>query len=209
MRIISIVGLLAIASLGMTGCNKNLKNERNMLHNANVELREQNDRLSEALDTCNEDSRRLAREKADLQRRMDSAATTVATGFENIPGVSSSTSPGEVTASVESDVLFDSGKSSIKGQAKDSLNAVASVLNSTYGGQSIRIEGHTDTDPIRKSGFKSNHHLGFERAYAVRDYLISRGVDASRLWLASFGPDEPKSSKPSSRRVEVVVMVGN
>jgi chemotaxis protein MotB len=114
---------------------------------------------------------------------------------------------GEVTASLDSDVLFDSGKTTLKPTARQSLDKVAAVLNSTYGGRSIRIAGHTDTDPIRKSGFKSNYHLGFERAFAVREYLISKGVPSNRIHLASFGPDLPRGSKAQSRRVEIVVVL--
>ena len=131
----------------------------------------------------------------------------MATGFENIPGVTGSASAGEVTASVESDLLFDSGKATLKSNAKKSLDQVASVLNSTYGSATIRVAGHTDSDPIRKSGHKSNYHLGFERAFAVRDYLISKGVSSNRVSLASYGPDIPKGSKPQSRRVEIVVVL--
>ena len=87
------------------------------------------------------------------------------------------------------------------------LDQVAGVLNSTHAGRTIRIAGHTDTDPIRKSGYKSNYHLGFERGFAVREYLISRGVAADRVYLASHGPDEPQGSKAQSRRVEIVVIM--
>ena len=80
------------------------------------------------------------------------------------------------------------------------------MLNSSYAGRPVRIEGYTDTDPIRKSGHKSNHHLGFYRAYAVRDFLIAKNVDGKRISLASFGPDRPLGSKAKSRRVEIVVV---
>ena len=65
---------------------------------------------------------------------------------------------------------------------------------------------HTDTDPIKKSGHKSNHHLGFERAYAVMKYLVSRGVPESSIEVCSYGPNDPKSSKSTSRRVEISVV---
>ena len=123
-----------------------------------------------------------------------------------IPGVNASLSGNEITVSVESDVLFSSGKTALKTAAKSSLGQVASVLNNSYGSRSVRIEGYTDTDPIRKSGHKSNYHLGFERAYSVRDYLIQRGISKDRISLASYGPDKPLGSKTQSRRVEIVVI---
>ena len=76
-----------------------------------------------------------------------------------------------------------------------------------YSGHQVQISGHTDSDPIKKSGFSSNYHLGFERAYAVREYLISKGVPEARLGLASYGPDHALASKSQCRRVEIVVML--
>ena len=86
-----------------------------------------------------------------------------------------------------------------------SLADVATVLIRSYPDHLIRIEGHTDSDPIRKSGHKSNYHLGFERAFAVREYLVSKGVGAERVSLSSYGPSQPRQSKASSRRVQIVV----
>ena len=113
--------------------------------------------------------------------------------------------PGNVDIAVEGDVLFDSGKTTLKASAKKSLDQIAQVLKTTYAGKEIVIEGHTDTDPIKRSGFKTNYHLGFERAFAVREFLISKGVTAERISLSSFGPNQPLGSKAKSRRVEVVV----
>jgi chemotaxis protein MotB len=87
------------------------------------------------------------------------------------------------------------------------LDEVARVIIREYPGRSIRVAGHTDTDPIRKSGYKSNYHLGFERAYAVRDYLIQRGVPERNVYIASHGPNRALGSKQQSRRVEIVVVV--
>ena len=47
----------------------------------------------------------------------------------------------------------------------------------------------------------------FERAFAVRDYLASKGVAGNRIYLASYGPDVPRGNKQQSRRVEVVVVL--
>ncbi|MCI0629529.1 MAG: OmpA family protein [Phycisphaerales bacterium] len=190
-----IIGLL-VAAFGLTGCNSKAKNKAMTGDVASLQA---------ALAQCEEEKRARDQQLAELRHNMNSGMAE--TGFENIPGVTGSASAGEVTASVESDLLFDSGKTTLKPNAKKSLDAVAGVLNSTYASQTIRIAGHTDSDPIKKSGHKSNYHLGFERAFAVREYLISKGVDSKRISLASFGPDVPKGSKPQNRRVEVVVVL--
>ena len=177
----------------------------------NGTLRNQIDSQDQALADAQHDLRDSAGRIAQLRRQIDEyergmSNTGTITGFEGITGVNASINGNEITVSVESDVLFSSAKTSLKGAAKNSLSQVASVLNGSYGSRSVRIEGYTDTDPIRKSGHKSNYHLGFERAYAVRDYLIQRGITKDRISLASYGPDKPLGSKSQSRRVEIVVI---
>lgn len=209
-RVMMVMGLLAAVVL-MFGCSSKVKQENALLTEEVEGLRTQLADRNAALDSANFELRERDKTVAELRRQLsdlESAPSTPAgktTGFEGIEGVRGQIGAGEVTAIVEGDVLFDSGKTALKSAAKQSLNAIASVLNSTYAGRPIRVTGHTDTDPIVKSGFKSNYHLGFERAYAVREYLISRGVSATRLSLASFGPDRALGTKALSRRVEIVV----
>ena len=218
------------AALILGGCNRNssvsMSDENALLMEENETLREQLAERNEALDSAYEDGRQAAMQNSQLRQEIDSLqrevqdarsrsaampAPTVAAAptnpFEGIPGVTGEVGAGQVTASIESDVLFDAGKATLKRDAKRALDAVASIVNSSYSGQTVRIEGHTDTDPIRKSGHKSNHHLGFERAYAVREYLASRGVASNRMYVASFGPDRAKGSKAASRRVEIAVIL--
>jgi len=205
-----MAGLL-LSTLTLTGCKNSVKEENTALKGEVSDLHNQLTERNKALEDCSSDLRSRDQQLAALRREMDSGGkggTSVGnTGFEGIEGVNATSSAGEVTASVESDLLFDSGKTSLKTNAKKSLDQVASVLKSQYGGQSIRVVGHTDSDPIVKSGFKTNYHLGFERAYAVRDYLVSKGVESKRVSLASYGPDLPKGTKAQSRRVEVVVVL--
>jgi flagellar motor protein MotB len=66
--------------------------------------------------------------------------------------------------------------------------------------------GYTDTDKIKKSNFKSNWHLAFDRAWAVRDYLVSKGVNQNRISIESWGPTKPLATKAASRRVDIVVV---
>ncbi|TVQ55675.1 MAG: hypothetical protein EA377_03140 [Phycisphaerales bacterium] len=212
---VTACSVIVLAAMLLSGCNNSMKEEVDLLTQENEDLRAQLADRNQALDAATStardremEARRLAREldEARRQREERPAATSDRTGFEGIAGVTGSIAAGEVTASVDSDVLFASGSADLRQGARQSLNQVAQVLNSNYSGRPIRIVGHTDTDPIRRSGFKSNYHLGFERAYAVREYLISRGVSAERIHLASFGPHRPRGTKAQSRRVEIVVM---
>lgn len=203
----TVLGMSA-AGLLLAGCNADLNDQNALLTQENEDLRDQlsdrNSALAEAQQGIRDKSMQLAQLRRDMGD-MDQAPAQ-ATGFESIPYVSAAYGAGEVTVTVESDVLFASGKTTLKSAAKRSLDAVASVLNRGYAGRPIRILGHTDADPIRKSGHKSNYHLGFDRAYAVRDYLTSKGVSGERISLASFGPNQPRSTKAQSRRVEIAVV---
>ena len=186
------------------GCSSDLERQMTLLSQENADLRQQLTGRSDDLALTREELRASERALAEQEGQQPLAQVT---GFEQIPGVTASVSNGEVTVAVASDVLFDSGKVTLKTVAKGSLNSVVSVLNRSYAGRSLRIEGHTDDDPIRKSGHKSNYHLGFERAWAVREYLIDKGVEQERIALSSYGPSRPLGSKAANRRVEIVVMM--
>ena len=98
----------------------------------------------------------------------------------------------DVVVGVAGDVLFDSGKVDLKNSARQTLDQIASVLNTQYAGRSIRVEGYTDTDPIRKSSWKTNERLSAERAMSVEAYLVSKGIDNGRIYSAAFGPAHPR-----------------
>ena len=207
---VSRMTLLALpAAMSMlAGCTTDLQKHNALLTKENEDLRAQLGDRNAALADAQQELRDQNVEISQLRRNQETNQPPLAqvTGFEQIDNVSASFGSGEVTVAVASDVLFGSGKASLKSAAKSSLDDVAGVLNRMYSDQLIRVEGHTDSDPIRKSGYKSNYHLGFERAYAVRDYLVSRGIDAQRISAASFGPDQPLTTKSASRRVEIVVV---
>ncbi len=106
------------------------------------------------------------------------------------------------------EVLFDSGKAELKAQGKALLLEVAKELKSK--GYFVRVDGHTDTDPIKRSLAKfptgSNFELGAERALAVLLMLQKEGgMDPSKLHMASFGEYQPaeNGNKRRNRRVEI------
>jgi outer membrane protein OmpA-like peptidoglycan-associated protein len=208
MRVSPITTCGMVAALLAAGGCTTMQDELALLRQENEALRSELSESNTALEAANQESRQRGLRLADLRQEMDDMKQAPGlTGFEGIEGVTGKVGVGEVTAMIESDILFDSGKATLKKGAKQTLGAVASVLNTSYAGKEIRIAGHTDTDPIRKSGHASNHHLGFERAFAVRQHLVSNGVTESRMYLASYGPDQPRTTKAASRRVEIVVLL--
>jgi outer membrane protein OmpA-like peptidoglycan-associated protein len=69
----------------------------------------------------------------------------------------------------------------------------------------VEIGGHTDNTGSKATNMK----LSEDRANAVRDYLISKGVSGERMTAVGYGPDEPvadnatKEGKAQNRRVEL------
>jgi OOP family OmpA-OmpF porin len=104
-------------------------------------------------------------------------------------------------------VNFDFDKDVIRADAAVILDEAASILTENHSGASVRIEGHADwTGPDAY-----NQGLSERRASSVRKYLVSHGVDASRLTTAGFGESRPIASNDTregralNRRVELQV----
>ena len=203
-RTLTAMALLMVTGL-MTACNDASKTQVTMLTEENRELRDQIEERDRALDATTSDLREANRLLREQQELMTTTAAVAVNPFEGIEGVSTTVEGDEVTVTMEGDILFDSGRTTLRKPAKSSLEQIADVLNDDYNGKMIVIAGHTDSDPIRKSGFKSNYHLGFERGWAVYEYLTSHGVDPDRIAVSSYGPNAPMGSKKESRRVEIVV----
>ncbi|MHC4975582.1 MAG: OmpA/MotB family protein [Planctomycetota bacterium] len=203
------IASLAICSVALTGC-KSSNESASLLEQENIELRAQNRNLQTSLDAAEQDRALLQGELRAIQADNDRLRTTGNTGFENIQGVTAGvSSTGEVVVTVTNDVLFASGSATLRNQAKQTLDQIASVLNSQYGGKTIRIGGHTDTDPIKRSAWKTNERLSAERALAVEEYLASKGLSNDAMYVAGFGPAYPRGDKAQSRRVEIVVLADN
>lgn len=104
--------------------------------------------------------------------------------------------------------LFGPGRAELKPEVSGTLDQVAQAIRSNYPGHLIGIEGHTDSDPITKSKWKSNHELAVARSVALFQALKSRGVPESQLFVAGYGPNRPITGgrdKSQNRRVEIVV----
>jgi outer membrane protein OmpA-like peptidoglycan-associated protein len=105
-----------------------------------------------------------------------------------------------------SDVLFDTGKYSLKPGAREKLAKVAGILLA-YPGLNIEVGGYTDN----VGGDAMNQTLSENRADSVRDYLVQEGVAANSVSAKGFGNSLPVASNDSSagrqqnRRVELLV----
>jgi len=197
--------------LAMVGCSNNTE-QLDAFKTENEELRSQYTESQEALLAADSDLQRAKEalrseqeRNGTLQGQLDTRPEVVNV-FENIDGVSASMRDKDLALTVASDLLFSSGSASLKKSAKSTLGNVATALNNQYPNQSIVVMGYTDTDKITKSNFKSNWHLAFDRAWAVREYLVTKGVNKNRISIESWGPTKPLATKVASRRVDIVVV---
>lgn len=206
-RVLAVGALAALLALG--GCNKVKKADYDTAVSENTELRERLGEAQASLTDVNEQNRQLTAANQQLQDeniRLQNQTAGDRAGGLGSTGDFRATGRGEMVASIAGDVLFRSGQASVTDEGKRTLDRIASQINSQFGGRTIRVEGYTDSDPIRKSNWKSNEHLSAERALAVETYLVSKGVDNDRIYSAAFGPAKSKSTKASSRRVEIVIL---
>ena len=103
-------------------------------------------------------------------------------------------------------VLFATNQNSLLGTAQERLNQVAEVLKEQPE-LNFTVIGHTDS----QGGDDYNLQLSQKRADAVRDYLVSRGVDSSHIRSVGRGKNEPIADNASAegrannRRVEIVL----
>jgi len=105
-----------------------------------------------------------------------------------------------------SDVLFDTGKYSLKPGAREKLAKVAGILIA-YPGLNIEIDGYTDN----VGGDEMNQTLSENRASSVREYLTNQSVSSGSVSAKGFGNTSPVASnenatgRQENRRVELVV----
>jgi len=105
-----------------------------------------------------------------------------------------------------SDVLFDTGKYSLKPDTKISLAKVSGILQA-YPGLKLQVEGYTDS----VGSDQMNQKLSENRADAVRDFLLSQGVQQDNITATGYGKTNPIADNATSkgraqnRRVQLVV----
>jgi len=108
-------------------------------------------------------------------------------------------------------VQFATGSSRIDRRSEPLLDQISQALNANPEVGKVLVEGHTDNvgDP------RLNQRLSQERAAAVREALISRGVDGDRLTTRGFGesrpiaPNKSPAGRANNRRVEFIITGGH
>ena len=116
---------------------------------------------------------------------------------------------------LQSEVLFDTGSAKLGKPGQEQLAALAATLRNIAEKIPVgidwvlRVDGHTDSDPISTVRFPSNWELSTARAIAVVQSLITNGLPPNRLVAAGFGKFQPidqktdEIAKRRNRRIEL------
>jgi outer membrane protein OmpA-like peptidoglycan-associated protein len=149
-----------------------------------------------AAEQANQNAQRAETEKAAMRTQLSEQLNKVLQTRETARGLVVSMS----------DVLFDTGKYSLKPGAREKLAKVAGILQS-YPGLNIEVGGYTDN----VGGDAMNQTLSENRARSVRDYLVAQGVTTGSVSVKGFGNSSPVATNANSagrqqnRRVELLV----
>lgn len=116
----------------------------------------------------------------------------------------------DLVANVGDRVFFDFDKYDLKADAQATLQRQAAWLKQ-YASNAVTVEGHCDERGTREY----NLALGDRRANAVRDYLVSQGIDGNRVKTISYGEERPECAESTEecwaknrRGVTVVTAAG-
>ncbi len=155
----------------------------------------------ERIQSLEEEVDRLAGIKAELENKL-----------KGIEGVSLSMEDRGLVITFLDEVLFDSGKAKIKSEAFPALDKVASVITAKAADLNVGVEGHTDNEPIKYSGWKTNWELSTARSTSVLHYLLEKGVLPEKVAAIGYGEYRPVASNETpegrnkNRRVEIVIL---
>src|SRR5271154_4424422 len=184
------ISLVLVLALGLSGCTVILQKGRR------TDI--------EKISKLKNDMTELARAKEELEKQLQDEI--------NNKQVKVEMEPKGLVITFVSEVLFDSGKAKLRRDSYEKLDKVAGVLNTTVSDLDVGIEGHTDNQPIKRSGWKSNWELSTARALSVLHYLSEKSVAEPRLAAIGYGEYRPvasndtKEGRQQNRRVEIVIL---
>ena len=183
--------------------NKRLSSAANQL---SVALRSQEE-SKKKIDVLEASTRR--RGSATIRANSSMAETLTAI---SIPGVLVRQDGDVIRLELPSDQVFMPQSATPNPAASELLDRVAQAIAESYPRQIIGVEGHTDSDPVSNTAWRSNHQLSAAQALAIMDLLAkNQTLSARQLSQAGHGPNYPVASnatpqgKSRNRRVEIVI----
>jgi outer membrane protein OmpA-like peptidoglycan-associated protein len=187
------------AAAGQAQAEQDTADARQQQQNAQAE----SDRNKAAADSSDAQLQQVVREREELRGRLLAQFNAILETRDTARGLVVNMS----------DVLFDTGKFTLRPLAREKLAKISGILI-LYPTLSMAIEGNTDS----VGGDAYNQQLSEDRAGSVRDYLGHEGIPAASMTAQGFGKANPVASndtangRQQNRRVELVisgVAIGN
>jgi outer membrane protein OmpA-like peptidoglycan-associated protein len=185
----------------LASTREQLKEERRDNKTTTNDLRAANSAQGHELD---ETATKLASEK---EARM-TAETGLAGAMKDLAAVAAVKEETRgMVITLSGSVLFVSGKYALLSTAMTKLDQVAEALKAQGSDKQMVVEGHTDA----QGSDKTNQPLSLNRATAVRDYLVSRGVPSEKISAVGMGSSKPitdnltAENRANNRRVEIII----
>jgi len=197
---------LLIAFVGMSGCAE-LSELRNLNRRQAITIRDQSDEMAKLKKQLSSVSDKLKSSEEEMSK-LRKLAKSIGEGV-----TVRDTIEGPVLLFPEK-ILFDSGMAVIKPGGEKALNKMAGFMRENPS-TLIRIDGHTDSDPILRTKhlWDSNHHLSAARSLSVFHFLTkSENIVQGRIHVAGFGPNRSiatnstSAGKKENRRVEFLII---
>ncbi|MDF2522497.1 MAG: flagellar motor protein [Clostridiales bacterium] len=117
-----------------------------------------------------------------------------------------------IVISITAQLLFLSGSSQVEPNARPTIEEIGKILLAIPG-NNIKVEGHTDIDPIKTSQYPSNWELSSARATNVVRLLIDKaGINPEHISAVGYGehrpihPNDTEVNKAANRRVDIVIV---
>jgi len=149
---------------------------------------------------------------AEATAKLDRPATDPTYAELDELGIQYGNRGGDFVISIPTEITFGSGKADLTTNGRKALDAVARTLLQDHASGLFWIEGHTDSDPIKKSKWASNRDLSVARAMAVLHYMVEdAGIPDEQCSVVGHGqyrpvaPNDDRDGKAKNRRVEIVV----
>lgn len=168
------------------------------LEKANSDLEEREARIRELENQIKELEKELAKLRDELKE---------------LKGVGAVREGDEIIITILGETLYESGKAELTANGKNVLDEIMPVVRKHFPDRQLMVRGHTDSEPIKESGWKSNWELGAARSLGVLHYLMDKhGIKGENISAATYSYYQARASNSSAdgrrlnRRAEIVIL---